>query len=180
MAFEAQHLGIACLADSRDGRRAALLRETPAETLERFVLGTAWALQPKRIGGLSALGRLWLTEQFAPPQALPDPNHPLNAGGLCGLVKVPSASTVVQGYKSGLFTFAHYWPLKWVSLPERCILLFDDFHIATNVRRFLRQRRYTVTFDRDRRDGRYHGIGCFRLHRRNRMPEAADCARGVS
>jgi leucyl/phenylalanyl-tRNA--protein transferase len=73
---------------------------------------------------------------------------------------------VVQGYRHGLFTFAHYGPLKWVSLPERCVLFFDNFHIATNVRRFLRQNRYTVTFDRDfegvikacaeRRPGRWH------------------------
>jgi leucyl/phenylalanyl-tRNA--protein transferase len=36
-----------------------------------------------------------------------------------------------------------------MSLPERSVLSFDNFHIATNVRRFLRQNRYKVTFDRD-------------------------------
>jgi len=166
MAFEAQHLSIAGLAGPRAERRTMLFRETLPETIERMVLGTAWALQPTRIGGLPALGRLWLTDRLAPRHALPDPMRPLNAGGLCGLVKDPSAAALVRGYQHGLFTFAHIGPLKWVSLPERCILSFDDFHIPTNVRRFLKQGRYTVTFDRDfegvikacaaRRPGRWH------------------------
>ncbi|MPZ59175.1 MAG: leucyl/phenylalanyl-tRNA--protein transferase [Rhizobiales bacterium] len=149
MAFEARHLSIAGLADPQSERRAALFRETPAETLKRVMMGTAWALQPKRIAGLPALGRVWLNDLLAPSSELPDPTCPLNAGGLCGMVRTPSPASVVQGYKQGLFTFAHYGPLKWVSLPERCVLFFDEFHIATNVRRFMRQGRYTVTFDRD-------------------------------
>jgi leucyl/phenylalanyl-tRNA--protein transferase len=92
--------------------------------------------------------------------------RPVNAGGLCGIVQSPSPQTILEGYKHGLFTFAHYGPLKWLSLSERCVLFFDEFHIATNVRRILRQRRYSVTFDRDfegvikacaaRRPGRWH------------------------
>jgi leucyl/phenylalanyl-tRNA--protein transferase len=149
MAFETQRLNIAALAEPRNARRAALFRESLFETVERIALGTAWALRPRRIAGLPALGQLWLMDRIAPLAGLPDPNQPYNAGGLCGLVRNLSPRTVIEGYKRGLFTFAHYGPLKWVSLPERCVLSFDDFHIATNVRRFLRQGRYTVTFDRD-------------------------------
>jgi leucyl/phenylalanyl-tRNA--protein transferase len=166
MASEVQHLNVAGLAGPRIERRNALFRETPIETLERIALGTVWTLQPQRISGLPALARLCLTDLVAPRSELPDPNAPLNPGGLCGLVKQPSAPAIVRGYQHGLFTFAHYGPLKWVSLPERCVLFFNDFHIATNVRRFLKQGRYTVTFDRDfegvikgcagRRPGRWH------------------------
>jgi leucyl/phenylalanyl-tRNA--protein transferase len=166
MAFEMQHPGAVPLADPRSERREALFSATLPDMLRQVALGTAWAFQPKNVGGLPALGRLWLSDLVAPARALPDPNRPLNAGGLCGLVKDPSAEAIVEGYKHGLFTFAHFGPLKWVSLPERCVLFFDDFHMATNVRRFLRQERFTVTFDRDfegviaacaaRRSGRWH------------------------
>ncbi|MBI4276167.1 MAG: leucyl/phenylalanyl-tRNA--protein transferase [Rhizobiales bacterium] len=130
------------------------------------MLGTLWALKPQRIGGLPALAKLWLTELVAPRRALPDPGRTLNAGGLCGIVHDLSVTTLVEAYKRGLFTFAHLGPLKWVSLPERCVLFFDEIHIGKNLRRQMRQGRYTVTFDRDfeaviracagRRDGKWH------------------------
>jgi leucyl/phenylalanyl-tRNA--protein transferase len=147
-------------------RRAALFRETAAERLERWMLGTAWVLRPKRIAGLPALGRLMLSDLFAPPQGLPDPERTLNALGLCGMVHDTSVPALVAAYRQGLFTFAHYGPLKWVSLPERCVLAPAGMRIGKNVRRLLRQERYRVTFDRDfegvikacagRRDGRWH------------------------
>ena len=63
-----------------DDRRAALFRETPLDRLERWVLGIAWALKPGRIGGLPALGRLWLADRIAPDERLPDPEQTLNRG----------------------------------------------------------------------------------------------------
>jgi leucyl/phenylalanyl-tRNA--protein transferase len=147
-------------------RRAALFRETPAQVLERWALGTAWALQPKRIGNLPGLGRLWLSDLVRPRRALPDPRRTVNAAGVCGLVHDLSNATLLDAYRRGLFTFAHFGPLKWMSLPERCVLFFDEIHIGKRVRKLLRQGKYTVTFDRDfegvikacagRRDGRWH------------------------
>ena len=147
-------------------RRAALFRETPAETLERWALGTAWACKPERIGALPPLARLWLADLMAPREGLPDPERTVHANGMCGIVHDLSVPTLTEAYKRGLFTFAHFGPLKWLSLPERCVLFFDEIHIGKNLRRLLRQGRYTVTFDRDfegvikacagRRDGKWH------------------------
>jgi leucyl/phenylalanyl-tRNA--protein transferase len=147
-------------------RRAALFRESAMERFERIALGLVWPLKPQRIGGLPALARLWLANLVAPRRELPDPDRTLNAGGLCGMVHDLSVPTLVAAYKRGLFTFAHCGPLKWLSLPERCVLTFDAFHIGKQVRRLLRQGRYRVTFDRDfegvikacagRRDGKWH------------------------
>jgi leucyl/phenylalanyl-tRNA---protein transferase len=77
-----------------------------------------------------------------------------------------SVPTLIEAYKRGLFTFAHFGPLKWVSPPERCVLFFDEIHIASRLRRQIRQARYTVTLDRDfegvikacagRREGKWH------------------------
>ena len=147
-------------------RRAALFRETWEDTLERWLLGTAWALKPNRISALPPTARLWLSELASPQQELPDPERTLHNNGLCGMVQDLSAPTLVDAYKRGLFTFAHFGPLKWLSLSERCVLFFDELHVSKTVRRMLRQGKYRVSFDRDfegvikacagRRQGKWH------------------------
>jgi leucyl/phenylalanyl-tRNA--protein transferase len=75
-------------------------------------------------------------------------------------------SKLIEAYGRSLFPFAHLGPLKWYSPAERCVLFFDEFHMAKNLRRQIRQGRHTVTFDRDfegvvkacagRRSGKWH------------------------
>jgi leucyl/phenylalanyl-tRNA---protein transferase len=130
-------------------RRDALFRETPIETLRRWALGTAWTLKPDRIGTLPALVRLWAEDLVAPQCDLPDPERTLNSAGLCGMVHDLSVSTLIEAYRRGLFTFAHFGPLKWLSLDERCVLQFEDFHFGKTARRLARLGRFEVTFDRD-------------------------------
>jgi len=147
-------------------RRAILFRETPIERLERWVLGTAWALHPKRIAELPALARVWATDLVGPQSALPNPERTFNAAGLAGMVHDISVPRLVEAYRNGLFTFAHFGPLKWLSLDERCVLFFDRLHIGRTVRRLMRQERHRVTFDTDfeavikacagRRAGKWH------------------------
>jgi leucyl/phenylalanyl-tRNA--protein transferase len=158
--------------DRRDGeptaaRRARLFRETPAQVARRHVFGAAWALKPQRIGGLRNLARLWVGDLLKPARELPDPEAALDQPpGLCGIVHDLSVPTLTRAYARGLFPFAHIRPLKWWALPERCVLFFDELHIAKRLRRQIRQGHYTVTFDRDfegviaacaaARQGRWH------------------------
>jgi leucyl/phenylalanyl-tRNA--protein transferase len=152
--------------DDLAARRAALFRETLAERMERWALGTAWALRPNRIDALTPLARMWLSDLLTPQRALPDPERTVHESGLCGMVHDLSVPTLLEAYKQGLFTFAHFGPLKWLSLPQRWVLFFDDLHIGKTVRRLLRQEKYRVSFDRDfegvikacagRRDGKWH------------------------
>lgn len=150
-----------------EGRRAALFEESLRDRLERLALGTVWACTPKRIGGLPHLARLWARELLAPDHALPDPDTALaNPPGLAGIVHELSLPVLMEGYRHGLFPFAHIAPLKWWSPPERSLLFFDELHIAKRLRRQMRQSKYTVTFDRDfegviaacagQRAGRWH------------------------
>ena len=77
-----------------------------------------------------------------------------------------SLPTLLAAYRRGLYPLAHLPPLKWWSPPERSLLFFEHLHISNNLRRLMRQGRYTVTFDRDfeqviaacagRREGRWH------------------------
>jgi leucyl/phenylalanyl-tRNA---protein transferase len=148
-------------------RRAGLFRETPTERLERWALGTAWALRPPRLASLPALTRLWIEDKLSGKDGLPDPERVVDPiTGACGIVRDLEAATLMAAYRKGLFTFAHFGPLKWLSLPERCVLFFNELHIPKRLRRQLRQGEYKVTFDRDfegvikacagRRSGKWH------------------------
>lgn len=165
MAFHADQL---TLSGPRAGdRRDALFRESVPAMLRRWALGAAWALMPGRIAGLPRLARMWLREVLAPDHALPDPELALDSPyGLAGFVHDLSLPTLLAAYRRGLYPLAHIAPLKWWSPPQRSVLFFQDFHISNNLRRLMRQGRYTVTFDRDfdgviaacagRRQGRWH------------------------
>jgi leucyl/phenylalanyl-tRNA--protein transferase len=149
------------------GRRVALFRESAVDLAERWTLGLAWALTPQHIGGVPGLAKLCFDELLAPDYALPEPERALeNPPGLAGIVHDLSLPTLLAAYRRGLYPWAHIGPLKWWSPPQRSMLFFKDFHMSNNLRRLMRQDRYTVTFDRDfegviagcagRRQGRWH------------------------
>jgi len=148
LAFHAEPLHLSRTGDA--DRRSALFRESLLDTVERWALGFAWSLAPSRIGGLPNLWRLCFNELLAPDYALPDPERALaNPPGLSGIVHELKLPTLLAAYRRGLYPWAHIAPLKWWSPPRRSLLLFKDIHISNNLRRLMRQGRYTVTFDRD-------------------------------
>ena len=155
------------MADPTAGARLCSAKRR-RERLERWALGTAWALKPQRIGGLpGAWPACGSPTSLRRAANLPDPeNGARQAGRPCGMVHDLSVPTLVEAYGRGLFTFAHFGPLKWYLAAERCVLFFDEIHIGKKLRRRSRQGRYQVTFDRDfegvikacagRRDGKWH------------------------
>ncbi len=167
MVFETERMSLAVAPSGRADRRAALFRESLTDMAERWTLGLAWALMPNRIAGLPGLAKLCFDELLAPDYALPDPERALEQPpGLAGIVHDFTLPTLLAAYRRGLYPWAHIAPLKWWSPPQRSVLLFKDIHISNNLRRLMRQGRYTVTFDRDfeaviaacagRRSGRWH------------------------
>ncbi|MCF8476855.1 MAG: leucyl/phenylalanyl-tRNA--protein transferase [Pseudolabrys sp.] len=155
------------MAEAPGNRRTALFRESLPDMAERWALGLAWAMSPKRIQGLPNLARLCFNEFLAPDYALPDPERALACPpGLAGIVHDFTLPTLLAAHRRGLFPFAHIGPLKWWSPPERSLLFFNELHIAKRLRRQMRQGHYTVTFDRDfdgvikacagQRSGRWH------------------------
>jgi len=167
MAFETERMRLPVAAPGLAARRATLFRESPAAAVERWALGTAWALSPKRISGVPNLLRLCFDEFLAPDYALPEPERAAAAPpGLAGIVHDLSLPVLIAAYRRGLYPFAHIAPLKWWSPPLRSVLFFNELHIAKRLRRQMRQGQYKVTFDRDfdqviaacagNRDGRWH------------------------
>ncbi len=148
MAFHADRLTLTQTGGA--DRRATLFRDSLLDIAERWTLGLVWALTPKRIGGVPGLARLWFNKLLAPDYALPDPERALDQPpGLAGIVHDFTLPTLLAAYRRGLYPWAHIGPLKWWSPPRRSLLFFKDFHISNNLRRLMRQGRYTVTFDRD-------------------------------
>jgi leucyl/phenylalanyl-tRNA--protein transferase len=167
MAFEAESLPLPAAPPLRQAQRTRLFRESLPQRVERWTLGLAWALKPGRIAGIPPLFKLCLDEFLAPDHALPDPERALvNPPGLAGIVHELSLPRLLAAYRRGFYPLAHMGPLKWWSPPNRSVLLFENTHLSNNLRRLMRQERYTVTFDRDferviagcagRRAGRWH------------------------
>lgn len=75
MVFETERLHLPAAPSGHAARRAALFRERLRHTLERWALGLAWSLVPRRIGGVPNVLRLCFDELLAPDYALPDPER---------------------------------------------------------------------------------------------------------
>lgn len=150
LAFHTDRLTLSSAPANPTDRRAALFRETPRAMLERWVLGTAWALMPSRLAGVPHLVGMMLADWMAADYALPDPEQALAQPlGLAGIVHDLSVPTLLNAYRHGLYPWAHVGPVKWWSPPLRSLLFFNELHIAKRLRRQMRQGQYTVTFDRD-------------------------------
>ena len=148
-------------------RRETLFRESAFARVERWALAFAWATSPKRVAGLPGLMRMIAREALAPDYALPDPERALlSPPGLAGIAHDLSLPRLMDAYARGLYPLSHAGPMKWWSPPRRSVLFFDEFHMSNNLRRLMRQGRYSVTFDRDfeavikacagKRAGRWH------------------------
>jgi leucyl/phenylalanyl-tRNA---protein transferase len=145
--------------------RTGLFKETLLETIERNCLRWVWAIKHYNIA-LLPFALMWLREHVTPQRALPDSTKTRVDGECAGLVRDLADQTLVKAYKRGLYTSDHYGAMTWSSPPERCVLFFDDIKINKNVRRLMKQKRYTVTFDRafeqvikacaGRRAGKWH------------------------
>lgn len=147
-------------------KRTALFRETPLEACERWLLGTAWALRPKRIEALVPLARAYIAHLIGRSRGLPDASALGETCELAGIADDLSPPTLMQAYARGLFPHGHFGPVKWFSPVNRAVLRLNDFHISSRIRSKMRQGRYHITFDRDfegvikacagRRQGRWH------------------------
>jgi leucyl/phenylalanyl-tRNA--protein transferase len=87
----------------------------------------------------------WLGENdpFPPVElALTDPNGLLAAGADL------SSPRLLDAYVRGIFPwFSNGDPLLWWSPDPRMVLFLGELHVARSLRRVIRSRRYSVTFD---------------------------------
>jgi leucyl/phenylalanyl-tRNA---protein transferase len=127
-------------------------RETLAARLRRWILGSAYALQPKRIALMPRLTLMTLAHVCGLAEAESRiAEHPVHYSkhGLIGISQNLGVDQLVTAYRRGIFPVCHIGPMKWWSPAERAVLFLENTHIESNLRRLLRQGKYSVTFDRD-------------------------------
>lgn len=122
--------------------------ETPFAVAARWVLGTAYALQPQRIASLPAL-LLWtgldlLRGGTRVPEQTRTRSTPDTFGGV---VRELTPETYLAAARIGFFPWAHCGPLKWWTRKDRAVLFLPERHISRRVKRMRASRKYRVTFD---------------------------------
>ena len=133
-------------------KQAARHDEPLKDRVLRWGLGAAWSLKPPRLWGVPAT--LWMVfSHYAGlrdvEEGLPDPDTALrNPDGLLGICNDMSVETLVEAYREGIFPFSHIGPQKWWAPSARMVLRLTKFHMEKNLKRLLRKKQLTVTFDR--------------------------------
>jgi leucyl/phenylalanyl-tRNA--protein transferase len=126
--------------------------ESLSRRLKRWVLGTAYALMPKRLGLLPRLLLLSVAHLLAPEaerERLPqDPTY-YGKRGLVGISNDLSVEALLANYRAGYFPVCHIGSMKWWCPEERAVIAPAETHVGKNLRRLLRQERFRITFDRD-------------------------------
>lgn len=126
--------------------------ETIRQRLTRWALGLAWSLKPPRTFGVPAT--LWMMfSHYAGLReveaGVPDPETALKwPDGLVGICPNLDVDTLIDGYRAGLYPFCHIGPQKWWAPSKRMVLTLTNFHMEKNLKRLLRKKQFSVTFDR--------------------------------
>lgn len=126
--------------------------ETVSQRLRRWVLGSAYALAPKRIALMPQLIVLSIAHFFsagALRKLLPEHPRYYSKRGLVGISDDLSVNALIANYKRGIFPVCHIGAMKWWCPEERAVMDPAATHLSRNLRRMLRQHKFTVTFDQD-------------------------------
>lgn len=153
----------------RHAYRCKLYRETLYQALERWIFGTHFLLKADRLPHIPRF--LWSAacDLMRGGTVVPDPKRvvacPELMGGVCRNI---SADTILEASRFGFDPWCHYGPLKWWTRDMRMVLFFNEHHMGKNLRRDMRNKRYSVTFDEafedvvkacaSRRSYRRHGL----------------------
>lgn len=117
-----------------------------------FALALAYLLRGKHRRDVFGLVRMLWEKVMRTPQGVfqRDVEHALaSPGGLVDIGNDLSVSHLIEAYALGVFPISHIGPSKWMSPRARALGYLSETHIEKNLRRLLRQKKYTVTFDQD-------------------------------
>jgi leucyl/phenylalanyl-tRNA---protein transferase len=126
--------------------------ESLTQRLRRWVLGTAYALRPNRIALMPRLVLMDLVRLFTPAAKRDElPDHPVyySTRGLVGISNDLSVDALLANYRRGYFPVCHIGAMKWWCPEERAVIDPSRTHVGRNLRRLLRQGKFTITMDQD-------------------------------
>jgi leucyl/phenylalanyl-tRNA--protein transferase len=135
-------------AASQASSETATSGETLSTWLQRWVLGTAYALHPSRIGDFPYLAVRTLADMLRGGTRVPDPRRtyarPDTFAGVCRGI---SAETFLAAARLGFFPWNHCGPLKWWTRSKRMVLFLGEHKLEKRCLREMRRNAYAVTFD---------------------------------
>ena len=129
-----------------------VFHEALTQRLRRWLLGAAYALRPNRIALMPRLAWMTLTHLLRPEGERDRlPEHPVyySSRGLVGISDDLSVEALLANYKRGYFPVCHFGAMKWWSPEERAVIDPALTHVGKNLRRLLRQGKFTITMDQD-------------------------------
>jgi len=136
------------LARTAPSKRARHFRETPAETLLRWLMATAYAVNPKRVSDVPYLLWWMLADLRRGGTSVPDPARTrCPPDTFAGVARGISPERILAAARLGFFPMSHCGPLKWWTRQNRMVLLVGEQHISRRLRRVMRKSTYRVTFD---------------------------------
>lgn len=129
-------------------RRSKLFRESWNGWVQRWVLGSAYALKPNLIRETPHMLYRATLDILSGGTRIPKRERswprPDTFGGVC---RDPSAETVLAAAQAGFFPWCHCGPLKWWTREKRMVLFFNEYHFSKRLRRDMKKAPYRVTFD---------------------------------
>ena len=143
-----KRLKIAQAAAAEADPRAELFRESLSDRMRRWLMGTAYACHPKRVGDLPHLLAFTFADIARGGTRIPDPGathaRPDTFAGVCRDI---SPETIMAAARLGFFPWAHFGPLKWWTRKNRMVLFLNERHMPKRLRRDMKKSDYRVTFD---------------------------------
>ncbi|MGE0022246.1 MAG: leucyl/phenylalanyl-tRNA--protein transferase [Hyphomicrobium sp.] len=117
-------------------------------TVQRWVLGTLFALKPERIRDLPLLLAYTARDILEGGTRIPDQKktfpRPDTFAGVCrGL----SPDTMLAALRLGFFPWCHVGPMKWWTREKRMVLFFADHKLEKRCLREMKKNAYHMTFD---------------------------------
>ena len=130
---------------------AQRFHETLVQRCTRWTLGALYALRPTRI---SLLPRLWLCNLLflfgsEAHRKLPEQPKYYSRRGLVRLQQRPLSPNPCRQLQSWVLSRLSPRPMKWWCPEQRAVIDPAETHISKNLRRLIRQQKFTLTMDRN-------------------------------
>lgn len=135
-----------------NGQNQLPMRWEKMKWLSQAIAAFLYAFRPKRFGGLLNTLRILAAHRILPEElkrTVPEGSVALTSPeGLAGICPDLDLDTLMRGYRRGLFQMSHAGAFKWWAPKDRMVLFMDKLRLEKNLKRKLRQGRYSITIDK--------------------------------
>ena len=121
------------------------------QKLVNYVLALLYPLYPERLSALPGLVKMFLRYCFFfrywETSFPPAENALIKSDGLLAIGGKFNTERLLNAYREGIYPHCHISPIKWYVPNSRMVLFIEEFHIGNTLKRFLKKKKYKITFD---------------------------------